>query len=216
MNLTGMPFFSIIITAWNRSYLMKRALNSLLLQTEHDWEAIIVDDGSTDNTYSQVKPYLRSFRNIKYIRKFHTGEAPTKNAGIILSGGKFVTFLDSDDEYHPQHLQSRKEILLHNPEVKFLHGGVKIIGKQEVPDRFDSAKMIDLNKCAIGGTFFIDRVLLINSGGFRNILLGADADLLDRIAASNARMLESNIPTYIYHHENEDSITNLLLNEKQN
>ena len=54
----GLPFFSVIITTYNRASLLKRALDSLIAQTETDWEAIIVDDGSIDNTAFAVLPYL--------------------------------------------------------------------------------------------------------------------------------------------------------------
>jgi len=52
------PFFSVIIITYNRAYLLTRALDSLVSQTEKDWEAVIVDDGSTDETYSRILPYL--------------------------------------------------------------------------------------------------------------------------------------------------------------
>jgi glycosyltransferase involved in cell wall biosynthesis len=205
------PFFSIVITTYNRAQILKRALNSMISQTEHDWEAIIVDDESTDDTYSQVLPYIRSNAQIRYFRNAHSGEAGSKNAGINLANGRFISFLDSDDEYHPVHLQSRKSILIQNPSVKFLHGGVKILGNQYVPDRYDCKKHINLNECAIGGTFFIERRLLLRLGGFRNIFLGTDADLFDRLSETGVLIRKTKIPTYIYHHENEDSITNILL-----
>jgi len=205
------PFFSVIITTYNRSYLLKTALDSLIYQTEQNWEAIIVDDESTDNTYQEILPYLEHNPGLKYIRKNHSGEALSKNAGIELSKGKFITFLDSDDEYAPNHLQSRKEILVHDPTVKFLHGGVKIIGNQYVPDRFDYTKKIHLSKCTIGGTFFIERSVIMQLKGFRKIILGTDADLFDRALEAGIPIRETRIQTYIYHHENEDSITNNLI-----
>ena len=78
------------------------------------------------------------------------------------------------------------------------------------PDRFDYRKKINLNECAIGGTFFIERDLLFKLNGFRQIMLGTDADLYDRIVEAGIQVNETKIPTYIYHHENEDSITNML------
>ena len=208
------PFFSVIITTYNRSYLLKKALDSLVSQTEKDWEAIIVDDESTDNTYKQVLPYIQLIPGLRYFRKKHSGEAMSKNAGIELSTGKFITFLDSDDEYDRHHLQSRKEILIHDPKVKFLHGGVKIIGNQYVPDRFDYTKKIHLSKCTIGGTFFIERKVMMQLKGFRKIILGTDADLFDRALEAGIPIKETRIQTYIYHHENEDSITNMLIKNK--
>jgi glycosyltransferase involved in cell wall biosynthesis len=211
---TGMqPFFSIIITTYNRAEILKRALDSLLSQTERDWEAIIIDDESNDDTYSQVLPYLKRNPAIRYYRNNHSGEAMSKNKGINLSAGKYVSFLDSDDEYRPSHLHSRKTILLQYPAVRFLYGGVYIIGNQFVPDRFDCNKRIHLSECAIGGTFFIERNTLIQLKGFRKIVLGTDADLFERAMRSGISMKETKLPTYIYHHENEDSITNMMIRQ---
>jgi glycosyltransferase involved in cell wall biosynthesis len=209
--LTFRPFFSIIITTYNRANILKKAIESMILQTEYDWEVIIIDDESTDDTYLKVLPYIRSDNRIRYMRKAHSGEAMSKNAGINSSAGRFVSFLDSDDEYSPVHLQSRKSILSHNPSVNFLYGGVKIIGNQYVPDRFDSKKKIHLSECVIGGTFFIERNTLFQLKGFRKIKLGTDADLFERAVQAGVIMKETEIPSYIYHHETEDSITNMLI-----
>jgi hypothetical protein len=99
---------------------------------------------------------------------------------------------------------------LHDSSIRFLHGGARIIGNQYVPDRFDYKKKINLNECVIGGTFFIERNLLFQLRGFRQIILGTDADLFDRVIEAGIPVNETKLPTYIYHHENEDSITNML------
>lgn len=208
--LVSLPLFSIVIATYNRAELLKRALESLISQTETDWEALVVDDGSTDGTYDKILPFLKRCSQIKYIKKRHSGEASTKNEGVWSAKGKFISFLDSDDEYDPNHLASRKAILLENPEVNFLYGGVRILGNQFVPDRFDHSHIIDLNDCAIGGSFFIERKVLADLKGFREITLGTDADLFERAKKLPINMMEVNEPTYIYHHENEDSITNSM------
>jgi hypothetical protein len=132
----------------------------------------------------------------------------SKNEGVWASNGKFISFLDSDDEYHPSHLESRKNILIQNPSLNFLYGGAMIIGNQYVPDRFNYTNNINLNECVIGGTFFIERPILISLNGFREILVGTDADLFDRAKDARITVMKVNIPTYIYHHETQDSITN--------
>lgn len=205
------PFFSIIITTYNRANILKKALDSLLAQIEKDWEAIIIDDGSSDDTYSRVLPYLKANATLRYYRKTHSGEAMSKNEGINLSAGKYISFLDSDDEYNPLHLHSRKAILLQDPSIRFLYGGIYIIGSQYVPDRFDNTKKIHLSECVIGGTFFIERNTLIQLKGFRKIVIGTDADLFERAVLAGISMKETGLPTYIYHHENEDSITNMIM-----
>ncbi|HKK41823.1 MAG TPA: glycosyltransferase family A protein [Bacteroidales bacterium] len=207
------PLFSVVITTYNRAELLKRALDSLVLQTEKNWEAIIVDDESTDNTYTEVLPYLESYPAISYLKKEHSGEPLSKNAGIFYASGKYVTFLDSDDEYAPEHLELRREILTGDASLSFLHGGVKVIGNPMVPDRFDPEKSVPLSECVIGGTFFIGREILYELGGFRDIYLGADADLLDRALNKGINIKKTAYPTYIYHHEVEDSITNMLFSD---
>lgn len=205
------PFFSIVITTYNRAQLIKRALDSLIFQTEQDWEANIVDDGSTDETYAQILPYLNRYLKIRYFKKVHSGEANSKNEGIYASNGKFISFLDSDDAYRPDHLKSRKSILLENPSIQFLHGGMKVIGNQYVPDRFDNSKSILIKDCVAGGTFFIERNIVLLLNGFREIYIGTDADLFERAKESKIKMMETNIPSYIYHHETRDSLTNNVL-----
>ena len=205
------PFFSIIITAYNRVQLIKRALNSLISQTEKDWEAIIIDDGSTDETYAQILPFLNKYPKIRYFKKVHSGEAQSKNEGIYASNGKFISFLDSDDAYRPDHLKSRKNILLENPSIQFLYGGLEVIGNQYVPDRFDYSKKILIQDCVAGGTFFIERNIVLLLNGFNEISIGTDADLFERAKESKIEMMQTNIPSYIYHHETRDSLTNNVL-----
>jgi glycosyltransferase involved in cell wall biosynthesis len=210
-----LPFFSVIITTFNRAALLQRALDSLIGQTETDWEAIIVDDGSTDNTADAVQHYLNTHGNIKYIYQKNSGYSGAKNTGIFLSKGKYITFLDSDDEYDPLHLQTKKEILENNPEVQFLHGGIKVIGSQYVPDRFDYNKMVPLTDCEIGGTFFIKRQTAIFFNGFKDLPLGSDGDFFERIQKNGVKIMQTRIPTYIYHRDNADSITNNLMPDSE-
>ncbi len=205
------PFFSVIIPTFNRKATISRAINSLLAQTETDWEAIIVDDGSTDDTYYELRPLLDQFENIKYLKQKNRGAAGSKNTGIQHAKGVFFTFLDSDDEYERTHLASRKKIIIENPGLQFLSGGLKIIGSPFVPDRFDATQQVHIDKCEIGGTFFIEKQLLYSLKGFNDILLGEDSDLFDRVAATGVSMIKTNLPTYIYHRETEGSVTNLLL-----
>ncbi len=209
------PFFSVVITTYNRANLLKKALFSLMEQTEKDWEAIIVDDGSTDETVSLIKPYLENDNRIKYIYQENGGYVMAKNTGIFLAKGKFITFLDSDDEYAPKHLEVRKEILMSNPVIEFLHGGVEVTGSQFVTDRFDFNNIIHLSECEIGGTFFIKREVALLFNGFKEMPLGTDGDFFERISKAGVNIMKTPIPTYIYHREDIDSITNSLLLEQE-
>lgn len=85
---------SVIIPTYNRSTRILNALYSVFSQTYKNIEIIIVDDGSTDNTYSVLEPYLN---RVKYIFQKNSGPAKARNEGSKIAAGKYITFLDSDD-----------------------------------------------------------------------------------------------------------------------
>ena len=205
------PYFSVIITTYNREKLLKRALDSLLVQTERDWEAIIIDDGSTDNTEALTKQYLHNSNKIKFKKQQRKGYSLAKNAGLPLASGRFITFLDSDDEYDCAHLESRKKILQDNPLAEFLHGGVTIVGNPFVPDMYDYSKQIHLSQCTIGATFFIQKKLFLALKGFRDIPLGSDADFFERVKNAGKPIIKTEIPSYIYYRDTPGSITNTIV-----
>lgn len=97
-----MPKVSVIIPTYNRADFIEDAVESVLCQTYKDFEIIIVDDGSTDNT----KDMLQKFHNkIRYIYKSNGGVASARNAGIKHAQGIYIAFLDSDDLWLPERLQ---------------------------------------------------------------------------------------------------------------
>lgn len=106
-----MPKISIITSTYNRPERLIAAIESVKNQTFEDWEMIIVDDCSTDTTEQVVKGYLDD--KIKYIRlaeNFGNDTRP-KNVGIMASTGEYVSFLDDDNTYRPDHLQSLINVL---------------------------------------------------------------------------------------------------------
>jgi GT2 family glycosyltransferase len=97
------PLFSIILTTYNRSQFLPRAINSVLQQTFTDFELIIVDDHSTDNTQHVVTEF--NDKRITYIRLDHNqGVSTARNTGITQAKGEYLCFLDDDDEYLPEFL----------------------------------------------------------------------------------------------------------------
>lgn len=202
------PYFSIVIATYNRASLLPRALDSLTAQSFTSWEAILIDDGSSDGTIEKMKTYLEKFENITYRFQKNQGIIAAKNNGISLTNGEYVTFLDSDDEYLFQHLKSRYEILQNNKDIEFLHGGVKIIGYPYVPDYRNPKNKIHLSKCAIGGSFFIKQNIIEKLHGFSGPVLGMDAHLLEKAQLTKTKILHIKEPcTYVYHRENLDSFT---------
>lgn len=201
------PKFSVIIATYNRKQQLKIALNSLLNQDENNWEAWIIDDGSTDKTYELIENLQKIDQRINYFRQKNKGAIHAKNKGIQLSNAEFITFLDSDDYYLNNHLSLRKKYLNENPKVDFLHGGAIIIGNQYVPDRNQTDQMIHLSKCIIGGTFFIKNKILKQLGGFNELPIGTDAELYERAIKANIIIHKISDETYVYNRIDNNSIT---------
>lgn len=197
--------FSIIIATYNRAALLKQALNSVMKQTYRNWEVIILDDGSTDSTEQIVQPFLGE--KISYHKQLNQGEPTAKNNAIKLTKGRMITFLDSDDEFKPDHLASRAEILKQNPNIDLLHGGVSVVGDQYVPDRKNTQQKIHISKCIVGATFFFKKEKLIALGGFKNLPIAADADLFERAKNAGFYIVKTDYQSYIYNRTLEDSIT---------
>lgn len=104
-----MPLVSVIIPTYNRAGLLKRAVESVLRQTFQDFEIIIVDDASRDETQKAIKKY--NDRRLIYLRhSFNKGGGAARNTGIIAAGGDFIAFLDSDDEWLPQKLEKQLQV----------------------------------------------------------------------------------------------------------
>jgi glycosyltransferase involved in cell wall biosynthesis len=95
-------FFSVIIPTFNRSSLLKRAVQSVINQSFTNWECIIIDDGSIDDT-SEVVKSINDAR-VKYFYQQNAERSAARNNGISKASGQFICFLDSDDYYLPNHL----------------------------------------------------------------------------------------------------------------
>lgn len=204
------PEISVITAVYNREAYLSRAINSLLKQTFTSWELIAIDDGSTDESLKILIGFQDNNKNIKVFTQEHKNLSLSRNRGLNLSVGNFITFLDSDDEFLPSHLETRYNYMNSHPEIDLVHGGVTIIGNSFVADKNDRNKMITLYNCVIGGTFFGKRKVFQTLGGFNEIIYSEDSEFLDR-ALKIFNVEKIIYPTYIYHRETPDSITNKLL-----
>lgn len=96
--------FSVIIPVYNGEKFIENAIKSVLEQTTSDWELIIVNDGSTDNTISVLKKYQDN-EKIKIISQANSGVSVARNTGVKNSKGNYIAFLDADDVWHKNHLE---------------------------------------------------------------------------------------------------------------
>lgn len=113
------PFFSVIIPTYNRKDFLKVAIDSVLCQTFENFELIIVDDGSTDGTENLVTNY-KDIR-INYIHQKHKGVSSARNKGITNAQGKFISFLDSDDRFRKEKLETTSRYIKKYPQYKIFH-----------------------------------------------------------------------------------------------
>lgn len=108
------PFVSVIIPTYNRAWSLKKAIDSVLEQDYKNFELIVVDDGSTDDTEALVTEYAKS---VKFVQQPNLGVSAARNKGIQISSGSLISFLDSDDYWEPKKLSTQVEYFNANPDA---------------------------------------------------------------------------------------------------
>jgi len=116
-----MPKVSVIIPTYNRAHLVTLAIESVLSQTYQDFEIIVVDDGSRDNTQAIIESI--SDPKIRYLYQANQGPGAARNTGIRAATGQYVAFLDTDDLLLPEKLALQVEALGKQPELGLVAGG---------------------------------------------------------------------------------------------
>ena len=106
------PFFSIIIPVYNNEKYLRSCLESLLFQSERDFEAICVNDGSTDHSLAILEEYAEYDKNFIIINQANSGPSEARNAGLKVASGKFILFLDSDDYFSEDTCKILKRTIL--------------------------------------------------------------------------------------------------------
>ena len=125
------PLVSVIIPTFNRGHIIARSVDSVLAQTFTDYEIIVVDDGSTDNTGEFLKKHYGE--RIQYIAQpVNMGLANARNRGIEASRGTYIAILDDDDLWFPEKLALQVELLEKEPELSLVYcGTVKVNSRGE-------------------------------------------------------------------------------------
>lgn len=182
-----LPEVSVIIPTFNRASTIKRAVDSVLTQSFSDFELIVVDDGSTDRT----EEILSDFSNkIKILKTQNRGVSAARNLGAEVSAGRFIAFLDSDDEWRPTKLEKQLELMnkkrlrICQTEERWIRNG-KFVNKparykKREGDIFD----LCLTHCAVTpSSVLLEKTLLFEYGGFdESFPLCEDYDLWLRMA----------------------------------
>jgi glycosyltransferase involved in cell wall biosynthesis len=122
------PHVSVIIPSYNYADYVSACIQSVLDQTYTDFEVIVVDDGSKDNTAEVVKRFADA--RVRYIYQENKGLPGARNTGIRAAQGELLAFLDSDDKYHPRKLEIQTTFLQQNPEVGLVYNSRFIVNPE--------------------------------------------------------------------------------------
>ena len=124
-----MPFFSIIIPAFNAESYLFRSINSVLLQDDDDFEIIVVNDGSTDSTGDLANEIaIKYYKKIKVLNQSNQGPGAARNNGAAFAKGKYFVFLDADDEMSPSALSFFRNEIEKHPAADFFLGAHYSVG----------------------------------------------------------------------------------------
>ncbi len=202
--------FSIVVPTYNRARLITKAIDTVLSQTFTNWQLVIVDDGSTDNTKEIVQQYADKDERIKYIYQKNAERCVARNNGIESSVGEYICFLDSDDYFLPNRLELLDATIREkqNPVGMFYTGilydnGSTIREKNEIKNTFNN--VFDFLIHAIIGTpqTCIHRDILLIEKFNPQFHVSEDLELWIRIARNYpVEFLENQLTVVATEHEN--------------
>jgi len=197
---------TVLMAVYNTSILLiKRAIDSVLLQDFQNFELIIIDDGSTDSDREELMQYIEKHEDkITYIRHSNRGQSESINRGVLNSTGEYITILDGDDEYKNNHLSSCLEAVKNVDLIcSTTETIIDTIDDYFVPDKNDLSKLIHLDDTILFGTLF-GRKKVFNSINFISGF-AADADFYEK-ASAKFSVKKVDLRTYIYHRNIPNSI----------
>jgi glycosyltransferase involved in cell wall biosynthesis len=214
------PLVSVVIPAFNAQITLGRALRSVAAQTYRPLEIVIVDDASVDGTAGIAKAFSSQGIAIKFLQQpRNEGASAARNLGIAAATGKYVAFLDADDEWLPEKTSTQVEVMERDPDISFVSCEAEFIGPGNVPlgllnpnrqrpDGADGWKAL-LKHPTIGTPCIMTRrCLLEECGGFDPLLgIGEDQDLWIRLALMHPVKHLHQVLTRV--HDRRDSLSNL-------
>lgn len=165
------PLISIVIPSYNHGTFLVEALQSLADQTYQNWECIVVDDGSTDNTQLIVQELIEyySSRSIQVLKQENSGVVQARRNGIQKSRGEYILFLDSDDKIHPQFLEDASLLLSIYSDVGFVYTNLEYFGAKVGLvnyGTFNLTEFLENNQATISSLF--RRQAYEEAGGFKD------------------------------------------------
>lgn len=225
------PLVSIIMPAYNSSLYIAESIESVINQTYKNWELLIIDDGSTDNTCNIIKEYVSSDNRIHYFYQKNAKQAKARNLGLKNSKGDLIAFLDSDDLWLNNKLEICLKIFLENSQdILFtnayqLRGNTKPLDINQLPDMEIEAgiykgdnglsRFLYQNKVPML-TAIVRKEAILNINGFRDSNRGGteDYELWLNLLANGytIRGIDQNLAFYRIHEQSTSSTNNMKIN----
>lgn len=217
------PLVSIIIPAYNCERYIGETLESVMRQTVHDFEIVIVDDGATDNQKKVIDRFMEKDSRIKYIYQDHQGVSSARNNGFRNSRGKFIAFLDADDVWLPENLEVKLE-KFRKENIGLVHSDARIINacSQEGDkilcgmegELLDSLLLWSGTQIPGPSSILLKREVIDTVGVFdENLSTAADKEFFFRVAA-RFRIGRVRQITWKYRLHNDNMHKNILRMEK--
>jgi glycosyltransferase involved in cell wall biosynthesis len=204
---------SVIMPTWNRSFIIQKAIDSVLTQSYRNFELIISDDGSIDNTEDVITAAYGREERIRYIKNTHIGVGHARNAALELSQGELIAYLDSDNVWAEHYLLIMVNTFLDFPEIQTLYCAMRYIDEPTNNDyilfrEYDRERLLQRNFIDIN-TFMHRKTLLDKLNGFNNEFNGLeDWELVLRFTRDRApKELGCCLATY----QRRNSLNNLTL-----
>lgn len=214
---------SVIIPTYNRAHLIGRAIRSVLDQSYQDFEVIVVDDGSTDNTAAVVMSVGEGHTRIRYIRQENRGGGAARNAGLRAARGKYVALLDSDDEWMPHKLETEVRVLKERAGCAICATGHvsvdqrtgRTITRPAFSEQMVSQMDVLRGACLTTNNFTAAKDALLGIGGFDETLPARqDWDLWIRITGLS-KAVQLGLPTLKLHIWEGGQISSGLANKRE-
>ena len=212
------PFFSVVIPTRNRAALLQSTLDSVWTQRSSDFEVIVVDDGSTDETPAVL---ARHQPRLKSVRQSQKGPAAARNAGARQARGKYLAFLDSDDLWFPWTLDTYAHAISAHAHPALVLGAAKnFTSPTQLRDVSETpAELVGFDDyfaaqdgwhCWGAGFAVVRRDVFERAGGFSETLVnGEDADLIMRLGNAAGFVQVVSPVTLAYRHHADSAMSNI-------
>ncbi len=201
-------FFSIIVPTYNRANLLPKTLATLLAQSYKNYEIIVVDDGSTDNTAQIMQEWVA--KGVIYHQKNNEERAVARNTGVKMAKGDYINFFDSDDLAYPNHLETANNFIQKNENIDVFHLGYDFKNPEGLLDRkVDNFSGNTLNEQLIQGNIlscngvFLRKDVILKHNFVEDRVLAAseDYELWLRLAALYPIKYDNTITSTVIDHE---------------